>query len=264
VQVEFRKAALCSDKGCGMLVGKTFKTMNISYKWLKEYVDFTLAPQEVADALTSCGLEVGSLEEVQTVRGGLKGLYVGQVLTCEDIPETHLHLTTVDLGRGEAQQIVCGAPNCRAGLKVIVADVGCVLYDGDKEFKIKKSKLRGYESNGMICAEDEIGIGTSHDGIIELPADAVVGTPAAEYYNLESDWLIEIDITANRADALSHWGVARDLYAWLRQNGYETRLHRPSCDAFAVDNEDCPIEVVIENAEACRRYVGLSITDCEV
>lgn len=238
--------------------------MNISYKWLKEYVDFTLAPQEVADALTSCGLEVGSLEEVQTVRGGLKGLYVGQVLTCEDIPETHLHLTTVDLGRGEAQQIVCGAPNCRAGLKVIVADVGCVLYDGDKEFKIKKSKLRGYESNGMICAEDEIGIGTSHDGIIELPADAVVGTPAAEYYNLESDWLIEIDITANRADALSHWGVARDLYAWLRQNGYETRLHRPSCDAFAVDNEDCPIEVVIENAEACRRYVGLSITDCEV
>lgn len=264
MQVEFRKAALCSDKGCGMLVGKTFKTMNISYKWLKEYVDFTLAPQEVADALTSCGLEVGSLEEVQTIRGGLKGLYVGQVLTCEDIPETHLHLTTVDLGRGEAQQIVCGAPNCRAGLKVIVADVGCVLYDGDKEFKIKKSKLRGYESNGMICAEDEIGIGTSHDGIIELPADAVVGTPAAEYYNLESDWLIEIDITANRADALSHWGVARDLYAWLRQNGYETRLHRPSCDAFAVDNEDCPIEVVIENAEACRRYVGLSITDCEV
>lgn len=264
MQVEFRKAALCSDKGCGMLVGKTFKTMNISYKWLKEYVDFTLAPQEVAYALTSCGLEVGSLEEVQTVRGGLKGLYVGQVLTCEDIPETHLHLTTVDLGRSEAQQIVCGAPNCRAGLKVIVADVGCVLYDGDKEFKIKKSKLRGYESNGMICAEDEIGIGTSHDGIIELPADAVVGTPAAEYYNLESDWLIEIDITANRADALSHWGVARDLYAWLRQNGYETRLHRPSCDAFAVDNEDCPIEVVIENAEACRRYVGLSITDCEV
>ena len=238
--------------------------MNISYKWLKEYVDFTLAPQEVADALTSCGLEVGSLEEVQTVRGGLKGLYVGQVLTCKDIPETHLHLTTVDLGRGEAQQIVCGAPNCRAGLKVIVADVGCVLYDGDKEFKIKKSKLRGYESNGMICAEDEIGIGTSHDGIIELPADAVVGTPAAEYYNLESDWLIEIDITANRADALSHWGVARDLYAWLRQNGYETRLHRPSCDAFAVDNEDCPIEVVIENAEACRRYIGLSITGCEV
>ncbi len=238
--------------------------MNISYKWLKEYVDFSLTPEEVSVALTSTGLEVGSLEEVQTIRGGLKGLYVGQVLTCEDIPETHLHLTTVDLGKGEAQQIVCGAPNCRAGLKVIVADVGCVLYDGDKEFKIKKSKLRGYESNGMICAEDEIGIGTSHDGIIELPQDAVVGTPAAEYYNLESDWLIEVDITANRADALSHWGVARDLYAWLKQNGYETSLHRPGCSKFAVDNEDLPIEVVIENTEACRRYVGLSITDCEV
>jgi len=238
--------------------------MNISYKWLKEYVDFTLTPEEVSVALTSTGLEVGSLEEVQTIKGGLKGLYVGKVLTCEDIPETHLHLTTVDLGRGEAQQIVCGAPNCRAGLKVIVADLGCVLYDGDKEFKIKKSKLRGYESNGMICAEDEIGIGTSHDGIIELPEDAVVGTPAAEYYNLESDWVIEVDITANRADALSHWGVARDLYAWLKQNGYETSLHRPSCDAFAVDNENCPIEVEIENTEACRRYVGLSITDCEV
>lgn len=238
--------------------------MNISYKWLKEYVDFTLTPQEVADALTSCGLEVDSLEEVQSIRGGLKGLYVGQVLTCEDIPDTHLHLTTVDLGRGEAQQIVCGAPNCRQGLKVIVADIGCVLYDGDKEFKIKKSKLRGYESNGMICAEDEIGIGNSHDGIIELPEDAVVGTPAAEYYNLESDWVIEIDITANRADALSHWGVARDLYAWLCQNGYETSLHRPDCSKFAVDNEDMPIDVVIENTEACRRYVGLSITGCEV
>ncbi|MDO4195018.1 MAG: phenylalanine--tRNA ligase subunit beta, partial [Prevotellaceae bacterium] len=228
------------------------------------YVDFTLTPEEVAAALTSSGLEVGALEEVQSIKGGLKGLFVGQVLTCEDIPETHLHLTTVDLGKGEPQQIVCGAPNCRAGLKVIVADLGCVLYDGDKEFKIKKSKLRGYESNGMICAEDEIGIGTSHDGIIELPEDAVVGTPAAEYYNLESDWLIEVDITANRADALSHWGVARDLYAWLKQNGYETSLHRPDCSKFAVDNEDMPIEVVIENTEACRRYVGLSITGCEV
>ncbi len=238
--------------------------MNISYKWLKEYVDFTLTPEEVAAALTSSGLEVGALEEVQSIKGGLNGLFVGQVLTCEDIPETHLHLTTVDLGKGEPQQIVCGAPNCRAGLKVIVADLGCVLYDGDKEFKIKKSKLRGYESNGMICAEDEIGIGTSHDGIIELPEDAVVGTPAAEYYNLESDWLIEVDITANRADALSHWGVARDLYAWLKQNGYETSLHRPDCSKFAVDNEDMPIEVVIENTEACRRYVGLSITGCEV
>ena len=238
--------------------------MNISYKWLKEYVDFDLTPQEVADALTSCGLEVDALEEVQTIKGGLKGLFVGKVLTCEVIPETHLHVTTVDLGKAEPQQIVCGAPNVAAGQKVIVADLGCVLYDGDKEFVIKKAKLRGVESNGMICAEDEIGIGTSHAGIIVLPDDAVVGTPAAEYYNLESDWVIEIDITANRADALSHWGVARDLYAWLVQNGFKTSLHRPDCEAFTVDNEDMPIDVEIENREACKRYVCLSVTDCDV
>ena len=239
--------------------------MNISYKWLKEYVDFNLTPQETAEALTSCGLEVGSLEEVQTIKGGLKGLYVGKVVTCEMHPNSdHLHVTTVDLGKGELQQIVCGAPNVAAGQKVIVADLGCVLYDGDKEFVIKKSKLRGVESNGMICAEDEIGIGTDHAGIIVLPEDAVVGTPAAEYYHLESDWVIEIDITANRADALSHWGVARDLYAWLVQNGYETSLHRPDCEAFKVDNHDMPIEVTIENTDACKRYVCLSITDCDV
>ena len=239
--------------------------MNVSYKWLKDYVDFDLSPEEVAAALTSGGLEVDSLEEVQSIKGGLKGLFVGQVLTCEDIPDTHLHLTTVDLGKAEGpQQIVCGAPNVKAGQKVIVADVGCVLYDGDKEFQIKRAKLRGHESLGMICAEDEIGIGTSHDGIIVLPDDAVVGTPAAEYYHLESDWVIEIDITANRADALSHWGVARDLYAWLKQNGYNTALHRPDTSAFVVDNEDLPIEVEIENQEACKRYVCLSVTDCDV
>jgi phenylalanyl-tRNA synthetase beta chain len=239
--------------------------MNISYKWLKEYVDFDLTPQQVCDALTSTGLEVDALEEVQSIKGGLKGLYVGKVLTCEMNPDSdHLHVTTVDLGKGEPQQIVCGAPNVAAGQKVIVADLGCVLYDGDKEFVIKKSKLRGIESLGMICAEDEIGIGTSHDGIIVLPEDAVVGTPAAEYYHLESDWLIEVDITANRADALSHWGVARDLYAWLKQNGYQTATHRPVVNDFVVDNHDLPIDVVIENTEACKRYACVSITDCEV
>ena len=250
--------------------------MNISYKWLRDYVDFDLTPQQVCDALTSTGLEVDSLEEVPAIRGGLKGLYVGQVLTCEPHPDSdHLHVTTVDLGREVPSQIVCGAPNVAAGQKVIVADLGCVLYErprvgeqgsgiGDKEFTIKKSKLRGVESCGMICAEDEIGIGTSHAGIIVLPDDAVVGTPAASYYNLESDWLIEIDITANRADALSHWGVARDLYAWLLQNGYQTSLHRPACDNFVVDNHDLPIDVVIENVEACRRYACVSITDCQV
>lgn len=239
--------------------------MKISYKWLKEYVDFNLTPEEVGKALTSTGLEVGSLDEVETIRGGLKGLFVGKVLTCEEHPNSdHLHVTTVDLGKGEPQQIVCGAPNVAAGQKVIVADLGCVLYDGDKEFQIKKSKLRGVESLGMICAEDEIGVGTSHDGIIVLPEDAPVGMPAAEYYKLDSDWVIDIDITANRADALSHYGVARDLYAWLKQNGYETSLHRPSCDAFKVDNHNLPIDVTIENADACRRYACLSITDCEV
>lgn len=239
--------------------------MNISYKWLKEYVDFNLTPQEVCDALTSEGLEVDSLEEVQSIKGGLKGLYVGEVLTCEAHPNSdHLHVTTVDLGKEQPSQIVCGAPNVAAGQKVIVADLGCVLYDGDKEFVIKKSKLRGVESFGMICAEDEIGVGTSHDGIIVLPKDAVVGMPAAEYYNLESDWLIEIDITANRADALSHWGVARDLYAWLKRNGYETSLHRPDCSDFVVDNNNLPISVEIQSAEACKRYACVSLTGCEV
>lgn len=239
--------------------------MNISYKWLKEYVDFELTPQEVCDALTSEGLEVDALEEVQSIKGGLKGLYVGKVLTCDAHPDSdHLHVTTVDLGRETPSQIVCGAPNVAAGQKVIVADIGCVLYDGDKEFVIKKSKLRGVESYGMICAEDEIGVGNSHDGIIVLPEDAPVGQPAAEYYNLESDWLIEVDITANRADALSHWGVARDLYAWLVQNGYETSLHRPSDEAFAADNNDLPVDVTIENTEACKRYACVSLSGCEV
>ena len=239
--------------------------MNISYKWLKEYVDFDLTPQHVAEALTSCGLEVGGLEEVQTIRGGLKGLYVGKVLTCEPHPNSdHLHITTVDLGKGEPQQIVCGAHNVAANQKVIVADLGCVLYDGDKEFVIKRSKLRGVESLGMICAEDEIGVGTSHDGIIVLPEDAPIGMPAAEYYNLESNWVIEVDITANRSDALSHYGVARDLYAWLKQNNYQTELHKPNCDAFEVDNESLTIDVEVKNTEACKRYACVSLTNCEV
>ena len=239
--------------------------MNISYKWLKEYVDFDLTPQHVAEALTSCGLEVGGLEEVQTIRGGLKGLYVGKVLTCEPHPNSdHLHITTVDLGKGEPQQIVCGAHNVAANQKVIVADLGCVLYDGDKEFVIKRSKLRGVESLGMICAEDEIGVGTSHDGIIVLPEDAPIGMPAAEYYNLESDWVIEVDITANRSDALSHYGVARDLYAWLKQNNYQTELHKPNCDAFEVDNESLTIDVEVKNTEACKRYACVSISNCDV
>ncbi len=239
--------------------------MKISYKWLKEYVDFDLTPKETADALTSTGLEVDALDEVETIRGGLKGLYVGKVLTCEPHPNSdHLHVTTVDLGKGESQQIVCGAPNVAAGQKVIVADLGCVLYDGDKSFTIKKSRLRGIDSYGMICAEDEIGVGNDHSGIIVLPDDAKVGQPAAEYYHLESDWVIDIDITANRADALSHYGVARDLNAWLMRHGNPSTLHRPDCSKFHVDNHDMPIKVTIENTDACRRYACLSITDCDV
>lgn len=240
--------------------------MNISYKWLKEYVDFDLSAEEVAVALTSIGLEVGSIEEVQTIRGGLKGLVVGHVLTCEAHPNSdHMHITTVDLGNGEAPtQIVCGAHNVAAGQKVIVATLGTKLYDGDSEFTIKKSKLRGVESNGMICAEDEIGVGTNHDGIMVLPAETQVGTPAAEYFGLESDFLIEVDITPNRADACSHWGVARDLYAYLLRNNLPTALHRPTDEAFSVDNHDLPIEVVVENTEACPRYCAVTVSGCEV
>lgn len=239
--------------------------MNISYKWLKDYVDFNLTPQEVCDALTSIGLEVGGLEEQQTIKGGLKGLVIGEVLTCEAHPNSdHLHVCTVDLGEGEPQQIVCGAPNVAAGQKVVVATIGCKLYDGDEEFVIKKSKLRGVPSNGMICAEDEIGIGTDHQGIIVLPQDAVVGTPAAEYYHVESDYVIEVDITPNRSDACSHYGVARDLYAWLLSNGKPATLHRPDYDAFKIDNHDLDISVEVEDEEKCPRYCAVTLKGCEV
>ena len=234
--------------------------MNISYNWLKEYVDFTLTPDEVAAALTSIGLETGSVEEVQTIKGGLEGIVIGEVLTCEPHPNSdHMHVTTVNLGEGDPVQIVCGAANVAAGQKVVVATLGTKLYDGDECFTIKKSKLRGVESNGMICAEDEIGIGTSHEGIIVLPADAVPGTLAKDYYNIKSDYVLEVDITPNRADACSHYGVARDLYAYLKQNGYETSLCRPSDEAFAVDNNELPIAIEVKSAQACPRYAGVSI-----
>ena len=239
--------------------------MNISYKWLREYVDTTLSAQEVADALTSIGLEVGSVEEVQTVKGGLEGLWTAQVLTCEPHPDSdHMHVCTVDVGQEKPLQIVCGAPNVAAGQKVIAAVVGTKLYDGDECFTIKRSKLRGVESLGMICAEDEIGIGQDHSGIIVLPADTPVGIPAAQYYHIESDYVIEVDITPNRADACSHYGVARDLYAWLVQNGHATSLHRPSTDDFVVDNEELPVQIQVEQTEACPRYCALTLTGCEV
>ena len=183
--------------------------MNISYKWLKDYVDFDLAPEALGDLLTSIGLETGTVERVESIRGGLAGIVVGKVLTCVPHPDSdHLHITTVDLeGNGNPTQIVCGAPNVDAGQIVVVATVGTTLYAPDgSEFKIKKSKIRGVESFGMICAEDEIGIGNSHDGIIVLPAaaEAMVGRPAAEYFNIEDDFVLEVDLTPNRIDAASH------------------------------------------------------------
>ncbi len=239
--------------------------MNISYNWLKEYVDFNLTPEETAAALTSIGLEVGSVEERQAVKGGLKGLCVGQVETCEKHPNSdHMHVCQVNIGKETPLQIVCGAPNVACRQKVIVATIGTVLYDGDNAFTIKRSKLRGIESYGMLCAEDEIGIGNNHDGIIVLPEDTPIGMLASEYYKLESDYIIEVDITPNRADACSHYGVARDLYAWLKQNGYETSLHRPSDKNFLVDNHNLEIDVKIEDKERCPRYAAVTISGCEV
>ena len=239
--------------------------MNISYNWLKEYVEFDLTAQEVAAALTSIGLEVGSVEEVQSIKGGLQGLVVGHVLTCEPHPNSdHMHVCSVNIGTAEPQQIVCGAANVAAGQKVIVATLGTKLYDGDECFTIKRSKLRGVESLGMICAEDEIGVGTSHDGIIVLPEDTPVGMTAAEYFNIKSDYLIEVDITPNRADACSHYGVARDLYAYLVRNGKATKLSRPSVDDFKVETNDLKIDVEVINTEACPRYCAVTLTGCEV
>ena len=234
--------------------------MNISYNWLKEYVYFDMTPEEVSAALTSIGLETDGVEEVQTIKGGLEGLVIGEVLTCVDHPDSdHLHITTVNLGDGNPVQIVCGAPNVAAGQKVVVATIGTKLYSGDECFTIKKGKIRGAESFGMICAEDEIGIGTSHDGIIVLPADAVPGTPAKEYYNIKSDYLIGVDITPNRADACSHYGVARDLYAYTKQNKGTSALRRPSCDAFKVDDNSLEIDIDVQNTEACLRYAGVTV-----
>lgn len=241
--------------------------MEISYKWLKRYLNVQDNAEEVAKNLTSIGLEVGTTEEVQTIKGGLKGLVVGEVLECEEHPNSdHLHITKTLLAPGEEPvQIVCGAANCRKGLKVIVATLGTVLYDGEESFTIKKSKIRGVESFGMLCAEDEIGVGTSHDGIIELPADAVVGTPAAEYYHLENDTVIEVDITPNRSDAASHYGVARDLYACYVARGLQDdiTLTKPEAKALTATAE-LPIEIVVENKEAAPRYTGVCIKGVEV
>uniref|UniRef100_UPI0040565C10 phenylalanine--tRNA ligase subunit beta n=1 Tax=Alistipes sp. TaxID=1872444 RepID=UPI0040565C10 len=241
--------------------------MNISYNWLKKYVDLTLSAEEVAAVLTDIGLEVEGLEKIETIKGGLKGVVVGHVLSSEDHPDSdHLHITKVDVGTEAPLQIVCGAPNCRAGLKVMCATVGSVLYPngGDEEFKIKRSKIRGVESLGMLCAEDELGIGESHEGIMELPEEAQVGMTAKEYLHIEDDYLITIGLTPNRIDAASHIGVARDLRAYLKSRGQEVELKWPSVEAFKVDRHDLKIEVEVENPTACPRYAGVTVKGCKI
>lgn len=239
--------------------------MNISYNWLKQYIDFNLTPDELAAALTSVGLETGSVEEVESIKGGLKGIVTGKVLTCVEHPDSdHLHITTVDLGDGTPTQIVCGAPNVAAGQSVVVATVGTVLYDGDKEFQIKKSKIRGVESFGMICAEDEIGVGSSHDGIIVLDPSVKPGIPAAELYGLSSDYVLEVDLTPNRVDAASHYGVARDLSAWLARHAVASPLKKPLADGFKADTPAGAVSVEVADHNACPRYSGVTIRGVKV
>ena len=238
--------------------------MKVSYNWLKSYIDIDLTPTQLAELLTSIGLEVAGTEEVESIRGGLKGLVTGKVITCVPHPNSdHLSITTVDTGSGELLPIVCGAPNVAAGQKVVVATAGTTLYDGEQEFTIKKAKIRGEVSEGMICSETEIGVGVDGSGIMVLPEDTAVGIPAADYFGVESDWVIEVDITPNRIDGASHLGVARDVAAALRLRG-DKGYRRPATDHFRVENHDLNIEVEVASPEACPRYSGVSITGVEV
>ncbi len=241
--------------------------MNISYNWLKNYLKSDLAAEEASVILTDIGLEIEDFEKLEAVKGGLKGVVVGEVLTCEDHPDSdHLHITTVDVGAEEPLGIVCGAANCRKGLKVMCATVGAELHPiGSQEvFKIKRSKIRGVESLGMLCAEDELGIGSSHDGIMELDENAVPGTPAMDYLKLTDDYRLGIGLTPNRIDAASHYGVARDLCAYLRSQGREAELMLPNIDNFKVDNTSRATKVRVENHEAAPRYAGVNISGVKV
>ena len=235
--------------------------MKLSYNWLKDYLSCDLTPAEVAEAMTSIGIEVDGVEEQEEIPGGLAGVVVAEVLTCEPHPDSdHLHITTVNDGSPEPLQVVCGAPNVAAGQKVLFARIGSVL-PGD--FKIKKSKIRGVESLGMICAEDELGVGMSHEGIMVLPAEAVPGTPAKDYLGLKTEAVIEYEITANRVDAASHYGVARDLYAWLRHNGRPCSLRLPDVSAFREGaGEGLPVRV--EAPDGAPRYCGVTVKGVQV
>lgn len=235
--------------------------MLISYDWLKQLIHTDKTAEEIGTLLTGAGLEVEGIHTFDVVQGGLEGIVIGEVLTCERHPDAdRLSITTVDIGAGEPSQIVCGAPNVAAGQKVVVATVNSTLYPaGGEPFKIKKSKIRGAASEGMICAEDEIGIGTSHDGIMVLDTDLPNGTPAAEFFGLGSDKVFEIGLTPNRADAASHFGVARDLQALL-----DTKAQLPNIEAFKVNNTSRPVAVEIENTDACPRYAGLTVSGVKV
>ncbi len=235
--------------------------MKISLNWLKQYIELPESPEEIGDLLTHSGLEVEGLEEVESIKGGLKGLVLGEVLTCTKHPNADkLSITTVDIGQEEPSPIVCGAANIAEGQKVIVATVNATLYptSGDS-FKIKKAKIRGEVSEGMICAEDEIGLGNSHDGIMVLDTTLPNGTPAADYFDLESDYVYEIGLTPNRADAASHLGTARDLKALFKRD-----IKMPSIEAFKVDNTKRTIKVTVENTDACPRYSALTISGIKV
>lgn len=246
--------------------------MNISYKWLERYISVGQTPRELAATLTSTGLECDTVEEVESIRGGLRGIVTGRVLTCEAHPDSdHLHVTTVDVGLESPLNIVCGAPNVAAGQNVVVATVGTILYDGDKEIKIKKSKIRGVESFGMICAEDEIGIGKDHAGIMVLPEDVKPGTPAAEYFKLSSNYCLEVELTPNRVDAASHYGVARDLKAkqWCElsqsvENPGLPEISLPDVSAFHVGRPDGAVKIKVEDEQGCPRYSGVTIRGVKV
>ncbi len=241
--------------------------MKISYNWLKNYIDLDFAPEVVSVMLTDCGLEVEGLEKVQSIKGGLEGIVIGEVKSKIQHPDAdRLSCTTVDIGAEELLHIVCGAPNVDAGQKVAVATIGATLYMGDDSFKIKKSKIRGELSEGMICAEDELGLGSDHDGIMVLDPEAKIGSPAKEYFKVEDDYVFEIGLTPNRADATSHIGVARDLVAVINHLHPEKNLSLklPSIDGFKVDNTSRHIDVVIEDKQACPRYSGLTISGIDV
>jgi phenylalanyl-tRNA synthetase beta chain len=238
--------------------------MNISYTWLKEYIDINLSAAEVAQVLTSIGLEVESVESIEKIKGGLEGFIIGEVKTCQKHPDADkLSVTTVDIGQEELLSIVCGAPNVAAGQRVVVATIGASIYKSSEVFQIKKVKIRGIQSEGMICAEDEIGLGNSHEGILVLPADAPVGMAARTYFKAEPETMFVIGLTPNRIDSASHLGVARDLAAYLSKDRH-IKLIRPDVSGFSVDNTNYPVEVIIENTKSCKRYAGVTIAGVTV